>query len=134
MAGVDHRPRSVWLAIAAVVLVLQGIGLLLYGPILPDPLGRPSLAIPVLGRLPITFLVLGVLSMVAGVGVWRGQPWGRYLGIGLMLAGLAIVVYFADSSSADIGGVIVASAFEVAVSAVVLYALVARWPPLQGAP
>jgi uncharacterized membrane protein HdeD (DUF308 family) len=83
-AAPARGPRTRWLGIAAVILVVQGVLTVLYAGFLPrPPLADSAVVVPVLGSLPIYWVVLGALDVVAAFGVWTGRTWGRWLAVAL---------------------------------------------------
>lgn len=68
-------PRAV--LVATFLLGLSAIFTVLYGsivPLFPGLVNRPE---------PLGAAVLGALALVAAVGIWREQPWGRGAGIAI---------------------------------------------------
>jgi hypothetical protein len=84
VASSDRFPRTRWLAIAAFILVVEGVLTILYAGFLPrPPLADSALVVPVLGSLPIYWVVLGALDVVAAAGVWSARRWARWLAVAL---------------------------------------------------
>ena len=119
------RPRLVTLA--AVLIAVSGALDILYAPIvvLAPFFDRPT---------PVLMEALGAVSIAAAIGIWRMWRWGRILGAGLCLVGLAqtltvLVVAIADGEPLDVIPLaLVSLAWTAALAGVPLWALVRRWP------
>jgi hypothetical protein len=118
------RGSSAWLTVSAAVLALMGALTLFYGPIFPPPyLADVALAIPIPGfaRLPIYWLIVGSLGIVAAVGVARRRDWGRILGIALSGWGLlTLAVVFVRSGGSD--------PLSAALEILIVFVLWRSWP------
>ena len=55
--------------LAAAILVIQGLSTLFYATFLPAPLSQAGIDVPALGTMPFTWIALGGIAIVAGVGV-----------------------------------------------------------------
>jgi hypothetical protein len=73
--------------------------------------------------------VLGAVSLAAAVGIYRGQAWGRALGIGVAAIDLALVVFRAAGSSPPDS--IVDVALSSVLDVIVLWVLVGQWRALD---
>jgi hypothetical protein len=112
----------VWVTVAAVILAIQGINTIFYAGFLPPPGGIDAgLDVPVLGHLPLVWLALGVLDLVAAAGVYLRRRWGRILGVVAVVASMALVVSISGSPGSLAAVGLVFPIF-------VLFALWRRWP------
>jgi hypothetical protein len=135
LAGSTGR-RTPWIVLAAVVLVLTGVGAIVYGPFLPVP-GWMSirLLLPVLGAPPVALVALGLLSIAAGGGVFGVRTWGRVLGVVSTIVSLGYAAWRSlqgappEASLQDLLAALLAGAWlGTALSLVVLFVLLRRWP------
>lgn len=119
--GAESRPhngRTRLRTLAAGILGLGGLAAILYAGLLPIP---PFSTVPV----PLAWQLLGVLGLAAAVGVFRGQAWGRVLGIGVVAMDLTLMALRAPSSS--LPDALVSVAFSGLLDVVVLWVLLRRW-------
>jgi hypothetical protein len=129
--------RSPWMALAAGILVVTGLGAIVYGPFLPVPDWIAArLSVPVLGAPPVALVVLEVASIVAAVGVVRVRTWGRALGAVAAVAGIAYSAWRSlqtappSATPADVVVALAAGAWlATLLFGIVLFVLVRRWPP-----
>ena len=129
--------RSPWMALASGILVVTGLGAIVYGPFLPVPEWIDArLSVPVLGAPPVALVVLGVASIVAAVGVFRVRSWGRALGAVAAVAGIGYSAWRSlqaappNATPADLVVTLVVGAWlATLLSGIVLFVLVRRWPP-----
>jgi hypothetical protein len=117
-------PRHI--ALAAVILGLDGGALALYGSFLP--------LFPILieQRIPDVASLIGVVAIVTAVGVWRLHDWARKLAGAFLVVFLARDVTFAavgltSGATQDIVGWAAEGAW-IAVDALALFLLARRWP------
>ena len=135
MAGSIGR-RTRWIVLAAAILVLSGVEAIVYGPFLAVPEWMSArLSVPVLGAPPVALVVLGLLSIAAGGGVFGVRTWGRMLGVVATIVGLGYDAWRSlqgappDATLPDMVGALVAGAWlGTALSLVVLFVLLRRWP------
>ena len=118
VAGHSDNGRTRLRILAAGILALGGGAAILYAGFLPIP---PFSTVPV----PLAWQLLGVAELAAGFGVFRGQAWGRALGIGVAAIDLTLAVFRAAGSS--LPDMLVGVAFSGALDVVVLWVLVRRW-------
>ena len=114
-----HDGRTRLRTLAAGILALGGGAAILYAGLLPIP---PFSSVPV----PLAWQLLGVVGLAAAVGVFRGHPWGRALGIGVVAIDLTLIVFRAATSS--LPDMLMTVAFNGVLDVVVLWVLVRRWP------
>lgn len=113
-----RRGRSRLQTLVAGILALGGGAAILYAGLLPIP---PFSSVPV----PLAWQVLGVTGLVAAVGVFRGQAWGRALGVSVVAIDLALLVLRAVASSPlDIS---LNTIFSGVLDVFVLWVLLRRW-------
>jgi hypothetical protein len=132
----SHRRRTRWIVLAAVVLVLTGVGAIVYGPFLPVPGWMSArLSLPVLGAPPVALVALGLLSIAAGGGVFGVRTWGRALGVVAAIVGLGYAAWLSlqfappDATLPDLLAALLAGAWlDTALSLIVLFVLLRRWP------
>ena len=119
--GAESRPHNGGTrlrTLAAVILALGGGAAILYAGLLPIP---PFSDVPA----PLAWQLLGVMGLVAAVGVFQGRPWGRALGIGVTGLDLTLIVFrVATASPPD---TVMSLVFSGGLDAVVLWVLVRRW-------
>jgi hypothetical protein len=135
MAGSTRR-RSPWIVFAAAILVLTGLGVIVYGPFLLVPEWMSArVRIPVLGAAPVALVVLGLVSIAAGVGVFRIRTWGRALGVGAAIAGLAHSAWGSlqgvppGATLADqVAALLTTAGLGTLLALIVLFVLLRRWP------
>jgi hypothetical protein len=135
LAGSIGR-RTRWIALAAAILVLSGVGAIVYGPFLPVPEWVSArLSIPVLGAPPVALVALGLLSIAAGAGVLGMRTWGRALGVTAAIASLVYAGWRSpqaappDAALPDRLATLVAGVWlDTVLSLVVLFVLLRRWP------
>jgi hypothetical protein len=110
--------------VVAIVLGLSGVSAILYAGMLPLP---PFSSKPV----PLAGEVLGVMTLIAAVGIFRLQPWGRVLGIIVVAIGMALAVLrvVARAADADPMATVVSLVLGLAVDSIVLWVLLRYWPP-----
>jgi hypothetical protein len=111
-------------AVAAGILAYDGAVAIFYAGFLPF---TPFSDVPV----PLAMSALGVASLAAAAGVFRGQAWGRALGVGLTIAGLAQgVLRFADQAprSGSLPEALAYLVVNVAIGGCLLWLLLRRWP------
>jgi hypothetical protein len=116
--------------IAALLIGLEGLLGILYAGLLP--LLPPIVNVPE----PLVSTVIASLGLVAAVGLWRWQTWGRWLGIVVTLwsvartlGAIAILVGIGPASGTapdPLLDVIV----PLTIDAIILVVLATRWPEL----
>jgi len=82
-------PRAILLA--TLLLILAAAFTLLYGgfvPLFPGIVNRPE---------PVGAAALAAIALVAAIGVYREQPWGRWLGVAIGVVLLARDIGFVAS-------------------------------------
>jgi hypothetical protein len=122
--------------LAAAILVLTGLGAIVYGPFLLVPEWMSArLSIPVLGAPPVALVVLGLVSIAAGVGVFRIRTWGRALGVGAAIAGLASTAWWSlhaetpgGSLPDQLAALLARAWLGTLLALIVLFVLLRRWP------
>ncbi len=121
-------PRTVIVSVAALVLGVSGILDAWYAGLAPFP---PFSIRPV----PVLWELVGVLMLVAAVGIWRLQGWARWLGVALqaltLVYPLFLVAYGVASEHVTVRGLISAMvdpAIRLVIAAGVLWALLWHWP------
>jgi hypothetical protein len=107
----------------AVLLAFSGAMAIFYAGFLPMP---PLSDAPV----PLAWQVLGVIEMVAAIGVFRQQAWGRALGVAIVAVslGLAVLRPASQASGAGAPEILATLALDVAPGVFVLWVLLRRWP------
>ena len=120
----DHD-AGLWPLLAAAILVIQGLSTLFYATFLPAPLSQAGVDVPALGNMPFTWIALGGIAIVAGIGVAARLTWARYLGS--VSAVLTIVIAVFGSQDMSTG------ALAFLLPAVVLLTLWRKWPAAQTA-
>ena len=115
-----ERDASYWPLLAAAILVIQGLSTLFYATFLPAPLTQVGIDVPALGTMPFTWIALGGIAIVAGVGVAARLTWARYLGA--VSAVLTIATGLFGSQDMSTG------ALAFLLPAVVLLTLWRKWP------
>jgi hypothetical protein len=118
-AGLGRRPWAI--ALVALWLGFSGAITALYAgfvPLLPPVVDRPEPAIST---------ALGVLGILAAVGVWQIRDWGRWLGLGLTF--VMIVRDLALAIAPDGSGTELAVVMGIMLDVLVLGVLLVRWPP-----
>jgi hypothetical protein len=110
-------------ALAAVLLALSGASAILYAAFLPIP---PLSDVPV----PVVLQALGVTTLLAAVGVYLGQTWGRWLGVLITLVSLALAIGRMTSSISAVGTPwgFLNYVVDFALGGLVLWLLLRRWP------
>jgi hypothetical protein len=116
--------------IVAILIGLDGLLGILYSgflPLLPPIANLPE---------PLVSSAIGLVGLVAAVGVWRWQTWGRWLGIAITLWSVVRTI----GAIAILGGMAPAGAATVTpdplldvilpltIDVIILAVLVARWP------
>jgi hypothetical protein len=131
----SRPPRGPIISFAALLLGVTGVVWLAYSGV--APLMPPILT----GVYPPVAMAVGVIFLVASVGVFGLRSWGRWLGIVLgiaLLAQTAVTGPYAVSLAAgpgarDVTVVVLADVvLPVAVAVLILVGLVFRWPPGDG--
>ena len=123
------RDRT-WLRLAAAILAAEGILTLVYGGYLPPPiLPEIGLSVPILGWVPVFWGVRAGVSLVAAAGVASRRRWGRAIAAMIAaaqvtVAGASLVAALVRADLASMPGGLV----EGGLAAVVLYAVLRRWP------
>ena len=120
--------RPVVVSMAALVLGVSGILDAWYAGLAPFP---PFSSRPV----PVLWELVGLLTLVAAVGIWRLQGWARRLGVALqaltLVYPLFLVAYGVASEHVSVRGSISAMvdpAISLVIAAGVLWALLWHWP------
>lgn len=114
--------RWTGLRLAALYVALNGVLGLLYAPYVP--FFPPFVTTPNV----VLSSVLGVIGLLAGLGIWRTQPWGRWLGV---VSGAYWLAYGVVGILADLDGLTGGTVFTVialGLELAVLWILVRRWP------
>jgi hypothetical protein len=117
-----HRTRGQTLA--TVLLGWNGMAGIVYAGLVPLP---PFSDVPV----PVVMQVLGLATVAAAVGVFRGQAWGFTLGVGVTLAGLVLEVFRVVDDSPRLGSSLEVLAFatiDVALAGILLWLLLRSRP------
>jgi hypothetical protein len=120
-AGRDGGGRAL---LAALILGFQGVTLLVYAGML-----RPvvlAIDLPVLGHADITYLVTGLLALVAAAGIGLRRPWGRVLGMIAAITSALLALVTASSPPRAIAGLVL--------PAIVVVLLWRQWPRPSAAP
>ncbi len=109
--------------IAAIALGLGGVSAIAYAGLVPLP---PFSTEPV----PFAGTLFGVVALIAAVGIFRSQPWGRVLGVCVVGVGIALGVFriLARATEADPMGAVVSLALGLAVDGATLWVLLRYWP------
>jgi hypothetical protein len=113
-----ERDGGGWVLLAAVILGLQGVALIFYAGIL-----RPVVAaidLPFLGHADITYLVTGMLALLAAAGIGLRRPWGRALGMIAAVTSALLALVTASSPPLAIAGLVL--------PAIVVVLLWRQWP------
>lgn len=118
------------LRIAALLIGLEGLLGLLYGGIVP--LLPPVVNVPE----PMVASLLGLVGLVAAVGLWRWQTWGRWLGIAITLwsvarsiGAIAILAGAAPAGTAvPVPDPLLDVIVPLTIDGIILVVLVTRWP------
>jgi hypothetical protein len=120
------RPRII--SLAAVLIAVSGGLDIIYAPLV---VLAPFFDEPTPGLL----VTIGAASVVTAFGIWRLWGWGRVLGVGLCLVGIAQVIVTLVAIGVDGAGLgvlplaIVTLAWSIALAGLPLWALIRRWPP-----
>lgn len=121
------RPPAMAIRFASIYLALVGVLAVFYAPI--APLLPPLVPQPV----PVVLAAIGIAGIVAGVGVWLGRSWGRWLGLAMVAWRVALAVgslsgIGLSSDALDvIPQVIVAGAWAT-LDVATAWILLRRWP------
>jgi len=108
------RSRPVGIAILAILEILGGILVILFGAlsgtILSSIATAPNMAMlgPVAGVIGIAFVILGVIALVNGYGLWTGMKWAWWLTV--VIAVISVIVNLLSLVHANfgaLGGIIV---------------------------
>jgi hypothetical protein len=115
--------RTRLLTVVAAYLALTGAMAIIYAGFVPIP---PFSDVPA----PLVGQVLGAIALVAAIGVFRQQAWGRTAGVlvvavGLGLAGLRVASVASETSPIF---AVLALAVDMVLSLFSLWVLVQRWP------
>ncbi len=119
------RDAGFWPLLAAAILVIQGLSTLFYATFVPAPVSQAGVDVPALGTMPFTWIALGGIAIIAGVGVAARLTWARYLGS--LSAVLTIATALFGSQDMSTG------ALAFLLPAVVLLTLWRKWPATQTA-
>lgn len=85
---------SGWLTFASIMMIVAGIGNFIWGitAVAKNQLLINRLLFANLTFWGVVFMILGVLLVIAGVGVLNKAPWARVFGI--IFAALSMIFYF----------------------------------------
>jgi O-antigen ligase len=127
----SRPPRGPFVSLAALLLGLVGVIWLAYS-------GVAEIMPPVINQVnPPVAMAVGVVALIAAMGVFGLRPWGRWLGIALgiaLLAQTAVTGSYAVGLAAGPGArdlalvVVVELLAPIVVAALILIGLVFRWP------
>jgi hypothetical protein len=115
-----RRGPTAWRLVAGAILALQGVATIVYSGFIPPPLTDAGVDVPLLGHLPVVWLVVGGVAIAAAVGVLSGLAWGRLLGV----ASEVLVVASGLAIATSLPG----AALALVLPGIVLFALWRRWP------
>ncbi len=115
--------RTRLLMVVAAYVALSGAISIVYAGFVPIP---PFSDVPV----PLVGQVLGTIALVAAIGVFRQQAWGRTLGVLIVAAGLGLAVLRVASVASATSPLyaVLTIAVDIGLSVFVLWVLVRRWP------
>ncbi len=125
--------RPVVVTVAAAVLAGSGFLDAWYAGLTPFP---PFTSRPV----PVLWELVGGLTLVAAVGIWRLREWARWLGVALQALTVAypvfLIAYGMARGHMGMSGLflgLVDAPITTAIAAAILWALVWRWPTARAA-
>ena len=109
--------------VVAIALGLSGWSAIVYAGLVPLP---PFSSEPV----PLAGALFGVVALIAAVGIFRLQPWGRALGVIVVAVGIALGIFriLARATEADPMAAVVSLALGLAVDGASLWVLLRYWP------
>jgi hypothetical protein len=119
----DAAMQSGWLTFAGLAMEFVGLANATYGCIglFRSAYFTGTAVFGTLAFWSIVWIGLGVLQVAAGLGIFDGRTWGRWLGIVMVLVSAA-------ANLISIGQALWFSIFIVAADMLILYALMIRWP------
>jgi hypothetical protein len=123
-------PAPAWRRAAAAILGTEGLLTAVYAGFVPAPLlSDVGVEVPLLGRLPMLWVVVGAVRLAAAAGVAMSAAWGRVLAIVVQVPTVVLAAAGVAGAFLRLGLVdIVWGSVWLGLDVTVLFAVVRRWP------